>query len=66
MDFMSGLPRSLGWKNTIWVIVDRLTKSAHFLSIRTTDPIEKLCRKYIDEVVHLHGVPVSIVSDHDS
>nr|GEY76863.1 putative reverse transcriptase domain-containing protein [Tanacetum cinerariifolium] len=52
--------------DTIWVIVDRLTKSAHFLSMRENDPMEKLMRLYMKEVVTQHGVPVSIISDHDS
>ncbi|KAL2248184.1 UNVERIFIED_CONTAM: Transposon Tf2-12 polyprotein [Sesamum indicum] len=56
------------WKkhDTIWVIVDRLTKSAHFLPVRITDSLDKLARLYIFEIVRLHGVPVSIVSDRDS
>ena len=62
MDFVVGLPRSRRGSDAIWVIVDRLTKSAHFLPIRTTDSVERLCRRYIDEIVRLHGVPVSIVS----
>ena len=65
MDFVTGLPRSRRGNDAIWVIVDRLTKSAHFRPIRTTDSVDKLSRKYIEEIVRLHGVPVSIVSDHD-
>ncbi|MDP0977600.1 hypothetical protein, partial [Klebsiella pneumoniae] len=49
----------------IWMIIDKLTKSAHFIPIRMTDSIEKLCRKYIDEIICLHGAPASIVSDRD-
>ncbi|GJS35099.1 putative reverse transcriptase domain-containing protein [Tanacetum coccineum] len=52
-------------QNTIWVIVDRLTKSAHFLPIREDDSLEKLMRQYLKEVVSRHGVPVSIISDRD-
>ncbi|WRX23773.1 Integrase zinc-binding domain - like 10 [Theobroma cacao] len=52
-------------KDAIWVIVDRLTKSAHFLAVHSTYSIEKLAQLYIDEIVRLHGVPVSIVSDQD-
>ncbi|KAI3825406.1 hypothetical protein L1987_06889 [Smallanthus sonchifolius] len=52
--------------DTIWVIVDRLTKSAHFLPIKETDKTEKLTRLYIKEIVARHGVPVSIISDRDS
>jgi len=46
--------------------VDRLTKSAHFLAIRETDGTTVLAKKYVREIVKLHGVPVSIVSDRDS
>nr|GEV50744.1 reverse transcriptase domain-containing protein [Tanacetum cinerariifolium] len=53
-----------GYDN-IWVIVDRLTKSAHFLPMRENDPMEKLMKIYIKEVVTRHGLPVSIISDHD-
>ncbi|GKD56313.1 putative reverse transcriptase domain-containing protein [Tanacetum coccineum] len=51
--------------STIWVIVDRLTKSAHFLPMREDDTLEKLTRQYLKEVVSKHGVPVSIISDRD-
>nr|GFC31264.1 reverse transcriptase domain-containing protein [Tanacetum cinerariifolium] len=51
--------------DTIWVIVDRLTKSAIFTPIRETDPMDKLARIYLKEVVARHGIPVSIISDHD-
>ncbi|GJQ90084.1 reverse transcriptase domain-containing protein [Tanacetum coccineum] len=54
-----------GWADTIWVIVDRLTKSAHFLPMREDDTLEKLTRQYLKEVVSRHGVPVSIISDRD-
>lgn len=66
MDFVSGLPRSPTGHDTIWVIVDRLTKSAHFLPIKKADPASKLGKMYIREIVRLHGVPVTIVSDRDS
>ena len=49
----------------VWVIVDRLTKSAHFLAVRMTFTLEEFYRLYIREIVRLHGVPVSIVSDRD-
>nr|GEX18788.1 putative reverse transcriptase domain, ribonuclease H-like domain, aspartic peptidase domain protein [Tanacetum cinerariifolium] len=52
-------------QDTIWVIVDRLTKSAHFLPIREDDTLEKLTRQYLKDVVSRHGVPVSIISDRD-
>ena len=65
MDFVSGFPRSKRSNTIIWVIVDRLTKSSHFLPLRTTKPIA-LAKLYIREIVRLHGIPVSIVSDRDS
>nr|GEX63007.1 reverse transcriptase domain-containing protein [Tanacetum cinerariifolium] len=66
MDFVSGLPRTPSGYDSIWVIVDRLTKSAHFLPMKKTDSIEKLDHLYLKEVVCRHGVPVSIISDRDS
>ena len=63
MDFVVGLPKTLGKSDSIWVIVDRLTKSAHFIPVKVTDNVEKLVRLYISEVVRLHGVPLSIISD---
>ena len=66
MDFIVGLPRSSKGMDSIWVIVDRLTKSAHFLPVKTIYNADKLVVIYIDEIVRLHGVPVSIVSDRDS
>ena len=66
MDLVVGLPKTLKGQNAIWVIVDRLTKSAHFLAIKVTDSLEKLAKLYIDEIVRLHGIPVSIVSDRDT
>ncbi|GJV72430.1 putative reverse transcriptase domain-containing protein [Tanacetum coccineum] len=59
------LPKSSQGYDTIWVIVDRLTKSAIFVPMRETDPIEKLARMYLKEVVTRHGIPVSIIYDHD-
>ncbi|GJU42252.1 putative reverse transcriptase domain-containing protein [Tanacetum coccineum] len=66
MDFVSGLPRTQSGYDTIWVIVDRLTKSAHFLPIMKTDSMEKLTQLYLKEIVSSHGVPISIISDRDS
>ncbi|GKB49465.1 putative reverse transcriptase domain-containing protein [Tanacetum coccineum] len=65
MDFVTKLPKSSQGYDTIWVIVDRLTKSALFLPMRETDPMEKLARMYLKEVVTRHGIPVSIISDRD-
>ena len=66
MDFITKLPRTPNGSDSIWVIVDRLTKSAHFLPIKETDKMEKLTRIYIRDIVRLHGVPISIISDRDS
>jgi hypothetical protein len=66
MDLITGLPKTTGQKDTIWMIVDRLTKSAYFIPINEKDPLEKLSKIYMEEIVRLHGVPASIVSDRDS
>ncbi|GJY45070.1 reverse transcriptase domain-containing protein [Tanacetum coccineum] len=65
MDFITKLPRTKSGHDTIWVIVDKLTKSAHFLAIREDYSTNRLARLYIDEIVARHGVPVSIISDRD-
>ena len=65
MDFVLGLPRTLKGYNAVWVIVDRLTKLAHFLPIRWGISLEQLAERYMNEIVHLHEVPVTIVSDRD-
>ena len=66
MDFVVGLPKSMGKYDSIWVIVERLTKSAHFIPVKVTYNVEKLAKLYISEVVRLHGVPLSIISDRDT
>ena len=66
MDFMTHLPQTPRRNDAVWVIVNRLTKSAHFLSVRMTFTLKEFCRLYIREIVWLHGVSVSIVSDRDS
>ncbi|GKB35213.1 putative reverse transcriptase domain-containing protein [Tanacetum coccineum] len=66
MDFVTKLPKTLSGHDTIWVIVDRLTKSAHFIPTGETDSMETLTRLYIKEIVSRHGVPISIISDRDS
>ncbi|KAL4185644.1 hypothetical protein AMTRI_Chr10g231720 [Amborella trichopoda] len=66
MDFVSSLPRTNSRHDSIWVIMDRLTKAAHFLPIRKTYTLDRLTQLYIKEIVRLHGVPVSIVSDRDT
>ncbi|GKC91461.1 putative reverse transcriptase domain-containing protein [Tanacetum coccineum] len=65
MDFFTKLPKSSQGYDTIWLIVDRLTKSAIFVPMRETDPIEKLAIMYLKEVVTRHGIPVSIICDRD-
>ena len=65
MDFVTHLPRTPQRHNAVWVIVDRLTKSAHFLAVRMTFSLERFCRLNIREIVRLHGVPISIVLDRD-
>ncbi|GJY20252.1 putative reverse transcriptase domain-containing protein [Tanacetum coccineum] len=65
MDFVMKLPKSSQGYDTIWVIVDRLTKSAIFVPIRETDPMDKLARMYLKEVVTRHGIPLSIICDRD-
>ncbi|GJS10833.1 putative reverse transcriptase domain-containing protein [Tanacetum coccineum] len=66
MDFVTKLPRTSSGHDTIWVIVDRLTKSAHFLPIREDYKMERLARLYLNEIVARHGVLISIISDRDS
>ena len=63
MDFVIGHPRTQRQHDVIWVIVDRLTKFAHFLPVNVEDSMEKLVQLYVDETVRLLVVPVSIVSD---
>ncbi|GJS77477.1 putative reverse transcriptase domain-containing protein [Tanacetum coccineum] len=65
MDLVTKLPKSSGGYDAIWVIVDRLTKSAHFLPIREDYKTEKLARIYINEIIARHDVPVSIILDRD-
>jgi hypothetical protein len=63
MDFIVGLPNTSRHHDSIWVIVNRLTKTAHFLLVHTTDRTEKYAEIYIDQIVRLHGIPMTIVSD---
>nr|GEW40084.1 putative reverse transcriptase domain-containing protein [Tanacetum cinerariifolium] len=65
MDFVTKLPKTAAGQDMIWVIVDRLTKSAHFLPAKENDSMEKLTRQYLKKVVSKHRVPVSIISDRD-
>jgi hypothetical protein len=65
MDFLVWLPRTQAGYNAIWVIMDRLTKAAHFIPIKVKYSLEKLTKLYLQKIVRLHRVPESIVSDRD-
>ena len=65
INFVSELPRTQKEHDTIWVIMNRLTKSVHFLPVNMKDSLEKLEQLYLDKIIRLHGVSVSIVSDRD-
>ena len=65
MDFIRKLPKTSTGCDTIWVMVDRLTKLANFLAIKESEKMEKLIRIYLKEIVGLHGVPISIISNRD-
>ncbi|KAK1618155.1 hypothetical protein QYE76_023672 [Lolium multiflorum] len=66
MDFITGLPKSSKGNDSIWVVVDRLTKVAHFIPVKTTYQGPRLAELYISRIVSLHGTPKSIVSDRGS
>ncbi|WMV51241.1 hypothetical protein MTR67_044626 [Solanum verrucosum] len=66
MDFITGLPRTRRQHESIWVIVDRVTKSVHFLAVKTTYLAEDYTKLYINEIVRFHEVPLSIISDRGS
>ena len=66
LDFMTALPRSPKGNNIVWVIVDCLTKSAHFIPFRLRQSTELLAKKYLQEMVRLHDVSVNIVSNRDT
>jgi hypothetical protein len=63
MDFIVGLPQTSQKYDSIWVIIDRLTKTAHFLPVHTTYTAKKYAKIYLDQIIHLHGVPKTIISD---
>ena len=65
MDFMVELPLTRRNHDSIWVVVDRLTKSAHFLPVRTDYSLDKLAKLYIEEIVQVHEILMSIISDRD-
>jgi hypothetical protein len=66
MDFIVGLPRTSCVYNSIWVIVDRLTKSTHFIPVATTYRVRQYAELYISHIVHYHGILKSIISDRGS
>ncbi|GJS40344.1 putative reverse transcriptase domain-containing protein [Tanacetum coccineum] len=66
MDFVTKLPRTNSGHDAIWVIVDRLTKSVHFLPMRKYYKMDRLARLYLNGIIARHGIPISIISDHDS
>ncbi|GKA61594.1 putative reverse transcriptase domain-containing protein, partial [Tanacetum coccineum] len=66
MDFVTKLPRTSSGHDIIWVIIDRLTKSAYFLPMREDYKMDRLARLYLNEIVARHGVPILIISDRDS
>ena len=65
MNIVTYLPRMVRNHDAVWVIVDQLTKSTHFLAVQMTFTLEESYRLYIREIIRLHGVPVSIISDRD-
>ncbi|GKD99290.1 putative reverse transcriptase domain-containing protein, partial [Tanacetum coccineum] len=66
IDFVTKLPRTSSQHDTIWVIVDRLTKSAHFIPMHDDYKMDRLASLYLNEIVARYGVPISIISDRDS
>ena len=66
MDFITELPRTQSRFTVIWVVVDRLTKTSHFIPGNVSYSVDKLAQLYLKEIVRLHGVPVSVVSDRDA
>jgi hypothetical protein len=65
MDFILGLPKTPTREDSIWIVVDRLTKNAHFISIKVKNPMNKLARLYVQNIVRLYGVPLAIILDRD-
>ena len=65
MDFVSGFPLTQKKHDSIWVIVDKLTKFAHFLAVQLDYSMDRLAEPYMSEIVQLHGIPLSVVSDRD-
>ena len=65
MDFVTSLPRSFRSNDSIWVIIDRFSKTAHFLVMKKKQSVESLAHLYIESIVRLHGVSKSIILDQD-
>ena len=65
MDFVTHLPQTSRGHDAVWVIVDRITKLGHFLAMWMTFTLEEFYKLYIWEIVQLHGVPISIISNRD-
>ena len=65
MDFVSSFPLTQQKHDSVWVIIDKLTKSAHFIPVRMDYSMGRLAKLYVEEIVRLHGVPLSIVLDRD-
>ena len=65
MDLVTGLPLTQRKHDSVWVIVDKLTKSAHFIPVRIDYSMDQLVKLYVDKIVQLHGVSLSIVLDRD-
>ena len=66
MDFVTGLPRSFRGNDSIWVIVDRFSKTTHFLAMKKKQSVESLAHLYIESIVRLHGVLKSIILNQDT
>jgi hypothetical protein len=66
MDFVEGYLGRCQQKMLFWVVVDGLSKTTHFIAMRFKDPMYKLARLYIHNIVRLHGVPTAIISEHDA
>ena len=66
MNFITGLPKTPNSNDAIWIIVDRLTKSAHFLAYKVGHTLERLAKLYIKKIVRLHGILMTIISDRDT
>ena len=66
MDFVDGLPKTRKGNDSIWVVVDRLTKTAHFIPINSNRNANKLAHLFVKEIVRLHGIPKTIISDRDT